>query len=136
MTIGERIKAVRKSLGQTQQSFGDTIGLKRNTIANYEINQIQPSDRTISDICRLFNVSEMWLREGDGEMFLQLSENEQLIEVLTKVEMEKDNPFIDMITAALKTYYKLPEEKKNIVKEIVDTMLNEAKKKMPQIDEL
>lgn len=28
-----------------------------------------PSDRTISDICREFGVSEVWLRTGEGEMF-------------------------------------------------------------------
>ena len=129
MSLGERIKQVRKACGRTQQSFADAIGLKRNTIANYEIGQVQPSDRTISDICRVFDVSEVWLREGEGEMFLQLSENEQLIDVLTKVEMEKDNPFIDMVTAALKSYYKLSDEKKAAVNELIDGMLAELQEK-------
>lgn len=129
MSVGERIKEVRKAVGKTQQAFGDAIGLKRNTIATYEIGQVQPSDRTISDICRVFDVSEVWLREGEGEMFLQLSENEQLIDVLTKVEMEKDNPFIDMVTAALKSYYKLSDEKKAAVNELIDGMLAELQEK-------
>lgn len=129
MDIAQRLKSVRKELGKTQQSFADSLGLKQNTIASYEIGKLQPSDRTISDICRLFNISEVWLREGEGEMFLQLSENEQLIDVLTKVEMEKDNPFIDMVTAALKSYYKLSDEKKAAVNELIDGMLAELQEK-------
>ena len=69
MEIGDRIKEVRRELHKTQQAFADAIGLKRNTIANYEINNIVPSDRTIADICREFHVNEFWLRTGEGEMF-------------------------------------------------------------------
>lgn len=133
MHIGSRIKQVRKECKKTQQVFADALGLKRNTIANYEIGQIQPSDRTIADICRLFNVSEVWLREGEGEMFIQLDEDEQLIEVLTRVELEKDTPFVDMMTAALKSYYKLDDSQKAVVNQLIDGMLAEisAQKKAP-----
>lgn len=65
----ERIKAVRKALGLTQQAFADRLNIKQNTVAVYELGRIAPSDRTISDICRIWNVSEAWLREGAGEMF-------------------------------------------------------------------
>lgn len=82
MTLGERIKTLRKVKGLTQQKFADQIGLKRNTIGNYEINLIAPSDRTISDICRKFNVNETWLRTGEGEMFVTLSKEEELTDFL------------------------------------------------------
>lgn len=65
----ERIKAVRKALCLTQQAFADQLNIKQNTVAVYELGRIAPSDRTISDICRIWNVSEAWLREGAGEMF-------------------------------------------------------------------
>lgn len=38
----ERIKELRKSLGITQQDFADKLGLKRNTIATYEIGKAVP----------------------------------------------------------------------------------------------
>lgn len=82
MTAGERIKELRKALGLTQQSFADKLGLKRNTIGGYEIATVIPSDRTISDICREFNVNEDWLRTGEGEMFLTLSKEEELTDFL------------------------------------------------------
>ena len=65
----DRIKKLRKALDLTQQEFADRIGIKRNTIANYETGRNDPIDSVISLICREFNVNEKWLRFGDGEMF-------------------------------------------------------------------
>ena len=66
MTIGERIKEVRKNEKLTQQEFADRLNLKRNTVGSYEVNVVEPSDRTIKDICDKFGVREEWLRTGDG----------------------------------------------------------------------
>lgn len=65
----ERIKKLRKYLDMTQQEFAERIGIKRNTIANYETGRNDPVDSVISLICREFNVREEWLRTGEGEMF-------------------------------------------------------------------
>ncbi len=65
----DRIKKLRKSLDMTQQEFADRIGVKRNTIGQYEIGRNEPIDTVINLICREFNVSEEWLRTGSGEMF-------------------------------------------------------------------
>lgn len=65
----DRIKKLRKALDLTQQEFADRIGIKRNTIANYETGRNDPIDSVVSLICREFNVNEKWLRFGDGEMF-------------------------------------------------------------------
>ena len=74
--MNERIKKLRKALDLTQQEFADKIGMKRNTIASYEINRNGPSNSVISLICKAFNVSEEWLRTGNGDMFLPNSTSE------------------------------------------------------------
>lgn len=71
----ERIKKLRKALDLTQQEFADRIGIKRNTIANYETGRNNPVDSIISLICREFNVDENWLRTGNGNMFRQDSQS-------------------------------------------------------------
>jgi transcriptional regulator with XRE-family HTH domain len=38
-----------------------------------------PGDRTISDICREFNVNEIWLRTGEGEPFEAESRDEEIM---------------------------------------------------------
>ena len=77
MDFAQRLKELRKACGITQRAMADRLGLKQNTIATYEIGKLSPSDRTITDICREFNVNENWLRTGEGKMFVQLTENAQ-----------------------------------------------------------
>ena len=74
----KRIKELRKALHFTQQEFADRIGIKRNTIANYETGRNEPIDAVISLICKEFNVNERWLRTGEGEMFLQMTRDEEI----------------------------------------------------------
>lgn len=69
MNIGDRIKKLRKELDLTQRAFGERIGVKGNTIAQYELGRSNPVDSVISLIIREFNINEEWLRAGIGEMF-------------------------------------------------------------------
>ena len=72
MTLGERIKKVRKALDLTQREFGERIAMKQNSVAQIEMGR-GTSDQTIFSICKTFNVSETWLRTGEGQMFLPKS---------------------------------------------------------------
>lgn len=76
--LKERIKELREQLGLTQQKFADKIGLKRQTIAAYEIGKIEPSDSTLLLLCKEFNVNEEWIRTGTGNMFKELTRNQEI----------------------------------------------------------
>lgn len=65
----ERIKKIRKELDLTQQKFADKLGVKRNTVGQWECGINAITDQVITSICREFNVNEAWLRTGTGEMF-------------------------------------------------------------------
>ena len=91
MTIGERVKELRKQVNLTQQAFADRLNLKRNTVGSYEVNVVEPSDRTISDICREFNVNETWLRTGEGEMFNQITQSEKLAAFLADITANEED---------------------------------------------
>lgn len=43
-----------------------------------------PSDRTISDICRVFGCNEIWLRTGEGEPFQEESRQEAILRFATQ----------------------------------------------------
>lgn len=73
-----RIKEVRKSANLTQQEFADRLGIKRGTVANYELGRNEPIDAVISLICREFHVSEAWLRSGVGEMKADMTLKQEL----------------------------------------------------------
>lgn len=72
MNIGDRIKKIRRELDLTQAEFGAKIGSVQNTITGYESGRRNPSAPVIALICEKFDVSEEWLRNGEGEMFKPL----------------------------------------------------------------
>ena len=80
--VQDRIKQVRQSEGLTQAEFAEKIGLSRNYIAMIEIGQREPSDRTISDICRIFAIREEWLRTGSGEMQPPMTKEEEIAQLV------------------------------------------------------
>lgn len=77
-----RIKKVRTEAGLTQAQFAEKIGLSRNYVAMIEIGQRDPSDRTISDICRIYGIQEDWLRYGLEPMRAEKSEEEKIAELV------------------------------------------------------
>jgi transcriptional regulator with XRE-family HTH domain len=128
LSIGQRIKEIRKHENITQQALADQLGLKQNTIATYEMGKITPSDRTIADICREFNVSENWLRTGEGEMFLDLGEDEELVQVLAAIQVSDD----DMVKDLLISYWHLDEKEKAAIRKLIDGMIERKKEKAGQ----
>ena len=78
--MNERIRKLRKHLDLTQKEFAEKIGVKQNTVAQYEMGRNVPIDSVISLICREFNVREEWLRDGTGEMFIELDKEDMLME--------------------------------------------------------
>lgn len=74
----ERIAFIRKTLGINQDDFAKKIGLTKNYISLVETGGRVPSDRTVLDICREFNVNEFWLRTGEGEMFRQKTRAQEI----------------------------------------------------------
>ena len=81
----ERLKELRKTLNLTQQEFADKIGVKRNTIAQYESGRNAPIDAVITLICRTYSVNETWLRTGEGEMFQPKSRNDELLDYARRI---------------------------------------------------
>lgn len=96
----DEIKKLRKEFGLTQTEFGERIGVKGNTITTYENGTRTPSDAVILAICREFDVSEEWLRTGQGEMFIQKTESEEMADFFG--DLLKDEPdFRHRLIAAL-----------------------------------
>lgn len=72
--MDKRIKELRKKLNISQKEFGEKIGVTDTSISKIEKGERNPSEQTIKSICREFNVSIMWLKEGLGDMFTNLPE--------------------------------------------------------------
>lgn len=127
--MNERIKELRKALNLTQQDFAEKIGVKRNTIAQYEIGRNLPIDAVITSICREFNVSEEWLRTGEGEMFKPRSRNEELYEFVHKVENSEPGSIQAQLLAVMA---RLTDEQWEVLAQVAREFVEETKKAGPQ----
>lgn len=129
--MNERLKKLRKALDLTQQDFAGRIGVKRNTVATYEMGRSSPSDSAVSLICREFNVNEDWLRNGgsDDDMFIKLNEDEELA-MYTQMLLDSttDDSVANMIKKFICIYEKLDPDSKKILMNIADELIDNQNK--------
>ena len=71
MTINERFKAVRNALGKNQSEFAEALGFAQTGVSMIESHKRDVSDRHIKALCSIFNISEHWLRTGEGNMYVE-----------------------------------------------------------------
>ena len=74
--INIRITKLRKILNLSMEKFGNQVGITKSSINAIEKGRNNPSERTIMLICKAYNVSPLWLKEGVGDIFLDFPENE------------------------------------------------------------
>lgn len=107
--MNERIKEIRKSKNMTQTEFGAKIGVKGNTITNYESGMRTPSDAVIVSICREFDINENWLRTGEGPMFRETPS-------ATIDKLAQEFGLDDLDKKILDTYIQLPAQHRAVLK--------------------
>ena len=76
--MNERILEIINCLGIKKVEFAKKLNLSAPYISELCAGKTTPSDRTISDICREFDVNVQWLRTGEGEMFIQKSRADEI----------------------------------------------------------
>lgn len=81
----DRIKYVRTHANMSQGEFAATLDLSQNYMTMLENGKRNPSERTLNDICEKFNVNPVWLRNGEGEPFVELTADEKVQQVLGDV---------------------------------------------------
>lgn len=72
----ERIKELRKELHLSQEIFGERLGVTKASISRLESGVNNVTESMVKLICSEFNVSEDWLRTGEGEMFESIPKDE------------------------------------------------------------
>ncbi len=121
--MNERLKILRKTLELTQQQFGEEIGAKRNTIAVWECGAALPGNRAIKDICREFDINEVWLRTGEGKMMAPKSKSEQIAKFITTAT-EDEHSFQSRL---IHTLAHLNQEQWDVLETIADDLASQKK---------
>lgn len=103
--MNERIREIRKDAGLTLEKFGEKIGISASACSLLESGKTNPSNQTISAICRVFRVNEDWLRNGTGEKYRKKPRAEELGEIFADLEVD------DTVKARfIRTLADFPEE--------------------------
>lgn len=89
----ERIKKIRKENHFTQQEFAEYLGVSKSNVESYELGRRAPSDAFISLFCSKLNVSEEWIRTGEGEPYTPQTMNQQIADFINRVMADKDDAF-------------------------------------------
>lgn len=117
--MGERVKELRTALGLSGEKFGEKIGVKRSAISDIERGRNNLSEQNILAICREFNVNEDWLRYGTGEMFKDMTLDEEIISFIGDIQWDTSNTFKKRFISAIS---KLNEEEWNVLEKIIVDM--------------
>lgn len=91
--MNKRIRKLRKELNLTLDKFGEQIGLKKSSLSQIENGKCAITEQTIKSICREFNVNENWLRTGEGDIHIQISEEDELMQWAGKVLSKQSSDF-------------------------------------------
>lgn len=123
MNMKDRIKLIREGADEkkklSQQEFANSLGLSRNMIAQVEMGTRILSDRSIKDICRIYNVNEEWLKNGNGEMYKPRSDNEIIAKFVNDVMESRSDAFRKRLINALS---QLDEQEWKVLEEIAKKM--------------
>lgn len=128
MELYERVKILRKEhLGLSQTAFGERLGVTRDVVNNIENNRLaKPEQKTslVKLMCREFGVNEEWLMNGTGEMFVELTKDEQLAEFFADVQIAGENDFRNRFVSVLA---ELDPEDWKLVEKIVLKLSNKPR---------
>lgn len=123
MEMFERIKLLRtEQLHMTQTEFGEALGVKRDVINNIENNRLKNPEKQepiYRLMCEKFNVSEEWLRTGNGEMFIPLTRDQLITGFAADLIME-DNTFKKRLVEALA---KLDESEWEVLEKLAENLI-------------
>lgn len=127
-TISARIAAVIKASGLTKTAFAERLNVSQSFVSRLAVGASVPSDRTIADICREFNVNEHWLRTGEGEMFSTLSREEEITKFAMEIIRDPDSEFQRQL---LTTMARLEPAQWKLMEQILDQLLQQRQQSTP-----
>ena len=107
--MNSRLKDIRKALRLTQKEFAARLGITDSGISRLEKGQNQLTDQLIRAICREYKVNYEYLKNGIGEMFVEVPQT-----VVDELCEQYDLDGFDRIM--LQEYLKMDEASRNVLK--------------------
>lgn len=132
MTIGERIKYLRKEILKIKSSeiFAKEINMSGSNLRSIENNIINATDRVINNISDNFGINKDWLVNGNGDIFNTLAESDDIQILIDKYHLS------DKEVTILRNYLDMTEDKRKIFVDLIFELARKADSKdndTPQI---
>lgn len=132
--INSRINAVVEFSGLSKTAFGKEINLTQSMVSKLCSGSATPSERTVADICRVFDINEAWLLHGDGEMINYESRKVAVSNIISSWNMNSnlEASLIELFTYAPDHMHE--EISKQILAEIKKVKISTNQKTAPDED--
>lgn len=129
MDISERIKQLRKvHLKMSREKFAEILGTSASVIYNIENNRLKnPTQKNplYKLICEKFHVNEEWLLCGEGEIFENRNESEEIADFLADLLNDEESTFRRRLISALS---KVSDDGWDILEKMIDDIVAENEK--------
>lgn len=119
----DRISFIIQKSELSKTKFAERINVSAAYVSQLCAGARQPSDRTITDICREFGVNRIWLETGDGEPYTRLTVEEELGEIFGQVLAGDPRTKSRLI----KAFARLPEQAYPMIEELILKMAAELR---------
>lgn len=120
--MNERVKELRDALGISAEKFGARVGVTRSAISRIENGTVNVTSQMVVSICREFNVREEWLRDGTGEMFNELSQDEEVAYIVGQALPQAPDFIKDTFISLGKLSQEFTPEDWQAVKKFIDAL--------------
>ncbi len=110
-TIGDRIKIVRKDeCFMTQAEFAEVLGVTNAHISKIEKGITMPSEALTKLICKSFDISEYWLKDGIKPIYTEQLEDESDKNLTFAIRennklINNEDPLIRLTASKLQTLF-------------------------------
>ena len=130
MTLGKRVRQLRKSAGLSQTEFAEKLGVTLGVISNIELERITQWDTKmplLNLMCEKYNCRREWLLNGTGEMLKEESQADEMCRLVKKLYSSKAPSLKkDIITTVLQT----PEKNFDVLEDMMQQILKGVASRM------
>lgn len=126
----ERLKLLRKALHLTQSEFAEIINSSNGHVSDMEKGRKNITDSTMDLLELKRNVNIDWLRTGEGEMFIQLPEEDEVAAYVSDLlEDDGENPLYLIIKEIMHTYNEVSPKSQEILCDFSKRLLDNLNQK-------
>ena len=100
MTLGQKLKEIRKKFGLSQEQLAEIINVSRQAITKWETDAGLPDTENLKELSRIFEISIDYLLDNNNELPLLVMKN--------KLYKENYKNKISSYEEVLKEYYPAP----------------------------